>query len=88
MAKRTRNAEHLLRQPNKLGNQQALNKDHAPKRLPSMEWQYPGAINKRLIPVEKSWRGVVNKDMGIAIEQWIAIPERWPNKKSPPEQNR
>jgi hypothetical protein len=53
-----------------------------------MKWQYPRAINKWLIPVEKSWRGVVNKDMGVAVEQWIAIPERWPNKKSPPEQNR
>jgi hypothetical protein len=80
MSKRLSIAEHLLCQPNKLGDQQALDKDHAPKRLPSMERQHPGAINKRLIPVEEPWRRVVNKDVGIAIEQWIAIPESRPNK--------
>lgn len=64
-----------------------MNENHTPKRLPGMKGKHPGAVNERLVPVKVAGSGLSDKDMGIAVEQRVAIPEGGPNKEHAPAQN-
>jgi hypothetical protein len=34
-----------------------------------------------------SWGGLSNKNVGVAIQQWVAIPKGGPDKQNAPKQN-